>query len=1095
MSGVIRKTLPVLILVALLMTLMGAAVPAQAFSTSPMVAAGAYHTVGLKSDGRVVAVGDNSENQCRVDTWSDITQVAAGTFHTVGLKAGKVVTVGSNVYGQRNVSNWLGIIQVAAGSWHTVGLRWDGTVRATGYNVDGACDVGDWTDIVQVAAGNNHTVGLKQDGTVVAVGNNAKSSSGGGSGGEGEDEDFSALSTPGSNNTGPCDVSDWNNIVQVAAGSNHTLGIKDDGSVVAVGWNDQGQCEVGDWTQILQVSAGQYHTVGLKTGGTVVAVGANFAGECEVGDWSNIFHVAAGQWHTVGLKSDGSLIAVGDNWDGQCNVDGWSEIIQVAAGDEHTVGVRADGRAMAVGSNDDGQCGVGAWKDILQVSAGLYHTVGLKRDGTVVAVGENGDGQRNVGDWKDIIQVAAGGYHTVGLKSSGTVVAVGDNWDGQCNVDGWSEIIQVAAGKEHTVGLKSDGTVVAVGDNWAGQRNVSSWNDIVQVAAGKYHSIGLKRDGTVVAVGENEDGQRNVGEWTDIIQVSAGGKHTVGLKSDGTVVAVGDDWYGQCEVDGWTNIIQVAAGGYHTVGLKSDRTLVGAGDNREFQLKFEHLFLGAVNGNYPGTNLLLSLQGPAAQSRGGQLTYRLFYSNTGSDPAQNVQLTCTLPNGVTVESYSGGGQQSGRIITWTLDSLSSMAGGSKSVTVTINNDVAAGTFLTCNALITTSSPETWLTDNESEASTQVLDYSLPEGVDVAGINTVINETPSVYFGAPTTFKYTSCPTATAVDIRIAIDDGGPDITGSMSGGPPQWNYSITFEPRHGKATVTYTVQGCTVTQIDFSLYIDPAGIIYDIVTGERIAGAIVTLQRPDGLGGWADVPVNLFPIMLPNVNPLITGASGWYQWDTLAGSYRVRVQAEGYYPAYSYMVTVPPPVFDLHVGLTPLPVGAGLWYLDSSLELQKRGQQYDYVTLLSGEEVIWLSTETAVGDVTFVNGIWKVYMLTKDWNGECLIQIGEWNGLDFIPFHAVPVQGILTNNVIEARIAAGGTVLDGNHLALKIIRQNGSPEEAAIFTNGESYLISPEDNPGNPIPELAAGILLGLGLAGLGAFLVLKRRKTARLTV
>ena len=34
-----------------------------------MVAAGYYHTVGLRSDGTVVAVGWNDFTQCMVDRW------------------------------------------------------------------------------------------------------------------------------------------------------------------------------------------------------------------------------------------------------------------------------------------------------------------------------------------------------------------------------------------------------------------------------------------------------------------------------------------------------------------------------------------------------------------------------------------------------------------------------------------------------------------------------------------------------------------------------------------------------------------------------------------------------------------------------------------------------------------------------------------------------------------------------------------------------------------------------------------------------------------------------------------------------------------
>ena len=74
------------------------------------IAAGDYHTVGLKKDGTIVAAGENTNGQCDVSGWTEIVAVAAGGSHTVGLKAdGTVVAVGYNKYGQCNISGWTDI--------------------------------------------------------------------------------------------------------------------------------------------------------------------------------------------------------------------------------------------------------------------------------------------------------------------------------------------------------------------------------------------------------------------------------------------------------------------------------------------------------------------------------------------------------------------------------------------------------------------------------------------------------------------------------------------------------------------------------------------------------------------------------------------------------------------------------------------------------------------------------------------------------------------------------------------------------------------------------------------------------------------------
>ena len=270
----------------------------------------------------------------------------------------------------------------------------------------------------------------------------------------------------------------------ISASSLITVAILKDGSVISTQPRISGdmfnrnQSDTNDWNNVIAVSAGFLHTVGLKNDKTVIAVGHNDENQCDVSNWSDIIAVEAGSSHTVGLHSDGTVIAVGDNYNGECDVSGWRNIVAISSNGHHTVGLRANGTAVATGWNHEGQCNVGRWKNIKQISAGISHTVGLKTDGTVVAVGYNEYGQCDVSNWTNIVSVVANGFTTIGIKADGTVVATGYNEYGLCDkVQKWNDIVEIDIGDEYNVfGVKSDGSMVYVSST--GDDDVADWKDI-----------------------------------------------------------------------------------------------------------------------------------------------------------------------------------------------------------------------------------------------------------------------------------------------------------------------------------------------------------------------------------------------------------------------------------------------------------------------------------------------------------------------------------------------------------------------------------------------------------------------------------------
>ncbi|MCX5977325.1 MAG: fibronectin type III domain-containing protein [Coprothermobacterota bacterium] len=333
------------------------------------IAAGAFHTLALKGDGTVWAWGSNSDGQLglgdgatryypvQITSLADnVSSLAAGGYHTVALMKDTTVWAwGSNFSGQLGVGDStssnspvqvtsLGsnVVALVAGWGYTLALKSDGTVWAWGENSNGQLGLGDTThrsipvqvtslgsNVTALTAGGWHTLVMKEDGTVWAWGNN-------GSGQLGLGDTTDRLS--------PVQVTALgSNVTALAAGGDHTLALKSDGTVWAWGWNSNGQLGLGDKTNrsipvqvtslgsnVTALTAGGWHTLAMKEDGTVWTWGWNNLGQLGLGDTTdrstptkitslngNMTGLTAGGWQTFSVKGDGTVWAWGCNGNGR----------------------------------------------------------------------------------------------------------------------------------------------------------------------------------------------------------------------------------------------------------------------------------------------------------------------------------------------------------------------------------------------------------------------------------------------------------------------------------------------------------------------------------------------------------------------------------------------------------------------------------------------------------------------------------------------------------------------------------------------------------------------------------------------------------
>ena len=160
-----------------------------------------------------------------------------------------------------NFSAFKDVKSISASTTFVVGLKNDGTAVSIGGTTLGA-NVADFKDITAITTKDNYTIGIKTDGTVVATKCIIND----------DEPDYIKLEKLNSyNKYGELDFEDWTDIKEIASGGSHTVGLKSDGTVVAVGNNNSGQCDVGDWTDIVDIEACSGFTLGLKADGTIVA--------------------------------------------------------------------------------------------------------------------------------------------------------------------------------------------------------------------------------------------------------------------------------------------------------------------------------------------------------------------------------------------------------------------------------------------------------------------------------------------------------------------------------------------------------------------------------------------------------------------------------------------------------------------------------------------------------------------------------------------------------------------------------------------------------------------------------------------------------
>jgi len=249
------------------------------------------------------------------------------------------------------------------------------------------------------------------------------------------------------------------NAIAIAAGDNHALALRNDGTVVGWGANTYDQA-VG-----YSLTNSDRATGVVRIDGEVL---------------SDVVAIAAGVDHSLALKADSTVVG----WGSHVVPTGLSNIASIATGYNYSMGVKTDGTVICLGGGDRS-----IWR--------ATHSGYSERDYASIFLGV-GDSRIVEGLSNAVAAAVLYGQHSpsMALKTNGTVVEISIDKK-VARTFGASNVIAITGGREGLF-LMNDGTVVGrdpTADVPAGLSNV------VAIAAGPRHNLALKKDGSVTMWG------------------------------------------------------------------------------------------------------------------------------------------------------------------------------------------------------------------------------------------------------------------------------------------------------------------------------------------------------------------------------------------------------------------------------------------------------------------------------------------------------------------------------------------------------------------------------------------------------------------
>lgn len=566
---------------------------------TPMTASGNSHTLILKSDGTVLAYGDNTYGQTASGSkYSDkVTEVKfpAGTPAIVGVTAGDNFSMALDKNG--NVYAW--------------GYNENGELGlGSTYNVSTPTRIKSLSNIVKIVAGANHSLALDKNGYVYTWGKNTSGSLGTGAN--------SSITTPRR-------VNNVASVIDIAAGQDHSMVLTTDGKVYTTGKNEFGQLGAENI-----ISRLNFERVNIE---------------------KPIEYIEAGNRTSIAIDIEGNLWVWGENSDGQLGLGiddrkvyaptkaNISSVESASAGLNHIQVVTTSKELYIAGSNNYGQLGVGSSIDksntfrkvsklgnnVILSDAGTTYSTAIDKFGAVYGFGDYNHGNLDRASLTKSFEPVMLSDNTSYIEEQEVTVKLNETYkinangkykinvlhkdDSAFTYESANEDIATIDAEGVITGLDIGTTMIrAVDDDGKASAIIVKVLpvDSIQsptVEGGKDFAVVTDKLGTAYIFGQKENIiDSNIpkakNNSVSLKTVKAGDDFIVAINNDGTVWAMGDNSKGQLGEEGIDsseqiirlntnnikNATQIDAGSNHCIALDNQGVVYVWGDNSNGQL-------------------------------------------------------------------------------------------------------------------------------------------------------------------------------------------------------------------------------------------------------------------------------------------------------------------------------------------------------------------------------------------------------------------------------------------------------------------------------------------------------------------------------